>query len=41
MYFEGWCPAHYHLPTLGDPEIQAAVAATEARKIQIGSGERV
>lgn len=38
MWFDGLTPTHYHPPTLVEPEIQAAVAATEARKIQIGNG---
>jgi DNA-directed RNA polymerase specialized sigma24 family protein len=41
FWFEGLTPVHYHPPTLLEPEIQAAVAATEARKIQIGNGERL
>lgn len=40
FWFEGLTPAHYHPPQLVEPEIQAAVAATEARKIRIGNGER-
>jgi hypothetical protein len=39
MWYEGLTPVHYHPPQLVDPEIQAAVAATEARKIQIGNRE--
>jgi RNA polymerase sigma factor (sigma-70 family) len=38
MYFEGWTPIQYKPPTLVEPEVQAAVAATEARKIAIGEG---
>jgi DNA-binding NarL/FixJ family response regulator len=41
MYFEGWIPVHYHPPQLLEPEIQTAVAATEARKIRIGNGEKL
>jgi DNA-directed RNA polymerase specialized sigma24 family protein len=41
MWFDGLTPAHYHPPQLVEPEIQAAVEATEARKIQIGNGERL
>lgn len=37
MYFEGWSPVHYHPPALIEPEIQAAVAVTELRKIEIAN----